>query len=114
MAEQDRRDILAANRRVDALGAAGERCRLPHHEARDIEDVDAEILDDEPIALGEIGLRGIDVEPRSEGEARAAGSADPALEIGRASCRERGCLYVSTAVVAVSLQQQNTHSYRQS
>src|SRR3546814_8694872 len=55
MAEQDRRDILAANRRVDALGAAGERCRLPHHEARDIEDVDAEILDDEPIALGEIG-----------------------------------------------------------
>src|SRR3546814_6470254 len=79
MAEQDRRDILAANRRVDALGAAGERCRLPHHEARDIEDVDAEILDDEPIALGEIGLRGIDVEPRSEGEARDEGRADPAL-----------------------------------
>src|SRR3546814_5406241 len=55
------------------------RCRLPHHEARDIEDVDAEILDDEPIALGEIGLRGIDVEPRSEGEAREEGRADPAL-----------------------------------
>src|SRR3546814_8607267 len=72
MAEQDRRDILAANRRVDALGAAGERCRLPHHEARDIEDVDAEILDDEPIALGEIGLRGIDVEPRRSEEHTSA------------------------------------------
>src|SRR3546814_4369315 len=86
MAEQDRRDILAANRRVDALGAAGERCRLPHHEARDIEDVDAEILDDEPLALGEIGLRGIDVEPRSEGEAREDGRAAPALA---APCLER-------------------------
>src|SRR3546814_13042265 len=49
-------------------------------------DVDAEILDDEPIALGEIGLRGIDVEPRSEGEAREEGRADPALV---AQCLER-------------------------
>src|SRR3546814_18019148 len=30
-----------------------------------------------------------------------------AFEIGRASCRERGCQYVSISVVAVSLKQKN-------
>src|SRR3546814_9257644 len=41
---------------------------------------------------------------------RRAAVLDQALEIGRASCRERVCQYVSISVVAVSLKKkQNTH-----
>src|SRR3546814_11922748 len=36
-----------------------------------------------------------------------AGHADANIEIGRASCRERGCMYVEISVVGVSLTKKN-------
>src|SRR3546814_12745929 len=38
---------------------------------------------------------------------------DADYKIGRASCRERGCQYVSISVVAVSLKKKNLKTYQQ-
>src|SRR3546814_15616903 len=41
------------------------------------------------------------------------GLARPVPEIGRASCRERVCQYVSISVVAVSLKKKHMYKYRE-
>ena len=56
MVEQHGGDVLAADRRVDALGARCQPRHVAEQAARDIEDVDAKILDDEPLAGGEVRL----------------------------------------------------------
>src|SRR3546814_11552657 len=44
---------------------------------------------------------------------RTTARAIEAVEIGRASCRERGCQYVLISVVSVSLKQKHTKHNRQ-
>src|SRR3546814_16741094 len=55
------------------------------------------------VAAGSLGERGAD-----DAADRAAYCAHALAEIGRASCRERGCQYVEIPVVDVSLKQKRT------
>ena len=51
-----RGDVLAADLRVDALRAGAQSRDVAEQEARDVEDVDAEVLDDEALVRRKIGL----------------------------------------------------------
>src|SRR3546814_13543817 len=51
-------------------------------------------------------------EARAGGGAYVVGRGDDIAEIGRASCRERVCQYVSISVVAVSLKKKNSTDRR--
>src|SRR3546814_13789862 len=81
-------DIAAIRKAIDAAGhgraVPARHHRLPrHHAVRD----------------GRLGRR--------RRRPRITEGADDAAEAGRASCRERGCRYVSLLVVAVHLQKKN-------
>ena len=49
--EQDGRDVLAADRRIDPPRARGQPRDVAEQEARDVENMNAEILDDETLAV---------------------------------------------------------------
>ncbi len=50
MAEQDRRHVLAADRLVDPVGPGAEPVGVAKEEPGNVEDMDAEVLNDEALA----------------------------------------------------------------
>jgi hypothetical protein len=54
--EHDRRHVLTAVTRIDALVAGENRVGLAEEDACDIKDVNAEVEDDEPLLVEEVRL----------------------------------------------------------
>ncbi len=78
MAQHHGRHILAADPRLDRLRLAIERLDLAEEHPGDVEDVDAEIEDDELLLGGEVGLVGVDVIGGAERDAAEMDLADGA------------------------------------
>ena len=78
----------ALTRRVAPLRLAGDAADLAQEEAREVEQVDADIGDDQPFLGQEIGLVAIDVEAGAEADPRPARRADrAAVDRLAARCR---------------------------
>src|ERR1700722_8058014 len=76
MWQQDRRHVLAADARLDALCLAIEARRLAQEEAGDVEHMNAKVENDEVLYLGQIRLLAVDVVPGTERYPRPGGLAD--------------------------------------
>src|SRR4051812_48097468 len=76
--EQYRRHVFAADRRIDAARARGDGGDVAKQEARDVEDMDAQILDDETLAFRQIGLAAENIVSRAKGNPAPERRADPA------------------------------------
>ena len=88
--EQEGRRVLAADPRSDARGPAGEPADLAEQEARDVEEMDHEVEDDEALLEGEVGLVGVDVVAGAPGDPGEEGLADRALLEHLPNRAERG------------------------
>ena len=77
-AAADRRGVLGLDLRIALLRLAGDALRLAQEVARDVDDMDAEIEDDEALLVVEIGLARVDVIAGAEADPRPGRFADHA------------------------------------